>query len=397
MSSKLNFENIYVTIIIENTIVGGCMEIVSNNLRLIVMDNFWEFGKKVDGHLKLMRGVFDDKASFIVPTTLPRFSSGEAKAIIEESIRAKDVYILSDVTNYDCTYKMHGFINHKSPDDHYQDIKRVISAMNGAAESVKVIMPFLYESRQHKRKNRESTDCSLMLHELEFLGVKGIITCDAHDPGVRNALHNCSFDNVYLTHSILNQFIDNENIDYSNLIIVAPDTGASDRAEYYANILGSNIGQFTKRRDYTRIVNGKNPILAHEYIGTDVKDKTAIVVDDMISSGQSMLEVAEKLKNLGANKVYLIASFSLLSDGLDSVKLFQDAYEKKFFDKLYTTNLSYVPYETKSLEWFQEVDCSLQITQIISALNNHQSISPLLNGKEKMLEKVKYAKQKQGI
>ena len=372
------------------------MEIVSSNLRLIVMDNFWEFGKKVDTHLKLMRGVFDDKASFIVPISLPRFSSGEAKAVIEESIRAKDVYILSDVNNYDGTYKMHGFINHKSPDDHYQDIKRVISAMNGAAESIKVVMPFLYESRQHKRKGRESMDCSLMLHELEYLGVKGVITCDAHDPGVRNALHHCSFDNVYLTHSILNQFIDKEDIDYNKLIIVAPDTGASDRAEYYANILGCNIGQFTKRRDYTRIVNGKNPILAHEYIGTEVKNKTAIVVDDMISSGQSMLEVAEKLKKLGANKVYLIASFSLFSDGIDSIELFQNAYENKYFDKLYTTNLSYVPDKTKSLDWFQEVDCSLQITQIISALNNHQSISPLLNGKEKMLEKVKSAKLKQG-
>lgn len=396
MSSKLNFKNLCDTIIIENTIIGGFMEIVSSNLRLIVMDNFWEFGKKVDTHLKLMRGVFDDKASFIVPISLPRFSSGEAKAVIEESIRAKDVYILSDVNNYDGTYKMHGFINHKSPDDHYQDIKRVISAMNGAAESIKVVMPFLYESRQHKRKGRESMDCSLMLHELEYLGVKGVITCDAHDPGVRNALHHCSFDNVYLTHSILNQFIDKEDIDYNKLIIVAPDTGASDRAEYYANILGCNIGQFTKRRDYTRIVNGKNPILAHEYIGTEVKNKTAIVVDDMISSGQSMLEVAEKLKKLGANKVYLIASFSLFSDGIDSIELFQNAYENKYFDKLYTTNLSYVPDKTKSLDWFQEVDCSLQITQIISALNNHQSISPLLNGKEKMLEKVKSAKLKQG-
>ena len=373
------------------------MEVVSSSLRLIVMDNFLEFGRKVDGHLKLMRGIFDDRFSFIVPTALPRFASGEAKAVIEESIRAKDVYILSDVTNYSCTYKMHGFTNHKSPDDHYQDIKRVISAMNGAAESVKVIMPFLYESRQHKRKGRESMDCSLMLHELEHLGVKGIITCDAHDPGVRNALHNCSFDNVYLTHSILNQFIDDEDIDFRNLIIVAPDTGASDRAEYYANILGSNIGQFTKRRDYTKVINGKNPILAHEYIGTEVKGKTAIVVDDMISSGQSMLEVAEKLKGLGADKVYLIASFSLFSDGIDSINLFQNAYEKRTFDKLYTTNLSYVPDETKKLSWFHEVDCSEHVTKIISALNNHQSINPLLNGKEKILQKVNYVKQKQGI
>ena len=236
-----------------------------------------------------------------------------------------------------------------------------------------------------------------MLHELEFLGVKGIITCDAHDPSVRNALHNCSFDNVYLTHTILHEFIDNEDIDYNNLIIVAPDTGASDRAEYYANILGSNMGQFTKRRDYTRIVNGKNPIIAHEYIGTDVKGKTAIVVDDMISSGQSMLEVAEKIKNLGAEKVYLIASFSLFSDGIESVNLFQKAYEKGSFDKLYTTNLSYVPSETKSLDWFKEVDCSEHITKIINSLNNHQPISSLLNGKEKILQKVHHVRKKQGV
>ncbi len=373
------------------------MELVSSNLRLIVMDNFLEFGDKVDKHLKLMRGIDDDKFSFIVPTTLPRFASGEAKAVIEESIRAKDVYILSDVTNYSCTYTMHGFINHKSPDDHYQDIKRVISAMNGAAESVKVIMPFLYESRQHKRKGRESQDCSLMLHELEYLGVKGILTCDAHDPGVRNALHSCSFDNIYLTHSILEQIIENENLDFDNLIVVAPDTGASDRAEYYANILGSNIGQFTKRRDYTKIVNGKNPIIAHEYIGTDVKDKSVIVVDDMISSGQSMLDVAERLKNLGAKEIILIASFALFSDGDKSIDLFQNAYKNNTFDKLYTTNLSYVPLETKNLEWFNEVDCSEHITKIIDSLNNHHSISSLLNGKEKILKKVYSAKTKKAL
>ncbi len=370
------------------------MELVSSNLRLIVMDNFLDFGNKVDQHLKLMRDVNDNRFSFIVPQTLPRFASGEAKAVILESIRAKDVYILSDVTNYSCTYTMHGFTNHKSPDDHYQDIKRIISAMNGAAESIKVIMPFLYESRQHKRKARESQDCSLMLHELEFLGVKGILTCDAHDPGVRNALHNCSFDNIYLTHSILEQIIEKENLDFENLIVVAPDTGASDRAEYYANILGSNIGQFTKRRDYTRVVDGKNPIIAHEYIGTDVKNKSAFVVDDMISSGQSMLEVAERLKALGADKIYLIVSFALFSDGEKSVELFQRAYDKNIFDELYTTNLSYVPNEIKNLEWFNEVDCSEHITKIIDALNNHHSISYLLNGKEKILKKVDTAKQK---
>ncbi len=373
------------------------MELVSSNLRLIVMDNFYDFGKKVDGHLKLMREIKDDRFSFIVPTSLPRFASGEAKAVIEESIRAKDVYILSDVLNYDCTYQMHGFTNHKSPDDHYQDIKRIISAMNGASESITVIMPFLYESRQHKRKTRESQDCSLMLHELEFLGVKRLITCDAHDPGVRNALLHCSFDNVYLTHTILDQFIDNEAIDFNNLIIVAPDTGASDRAEYYANILGSNIGQFNKRRDYTRVVNGKNPIIAHEYIGTDVVGKDAIVVDDMISSGQSMLEVAENLKEKGAKNIYLISSFALFSDGPKSVDLFQRAYEDKIFDELYTTNLSYVPQDTKDLDWFHEVDCSSHITQIINALNNHESISPFLNGKEKILQKVISAKEKRGF
>lgn len=370
------------------------MELVSSNLRLIVMDNFLDFGKKVDGHLKLKRDIYDDHFSFIVPTTTPRFSSGEAKAVIEESVRAKDVYILSDVLNYSCTYKMHGFINHKSPDDHYQDIKRAISAMNGAAESVRVIMPFLYESRQHRRKTRESEDCSLMLHELEFLGVKGILTCDAHDPGVRSALLNCSFDNIYLTHDILEQIIEENDLDFNNLMVIAPDTGASDRAEYYANILGCNMGQFTKRRDYTRIVNGKNPILSHDYIGADAKDKTTIIVDDMISSGQSMLEVAERLKDDGAKQTYLIASFSLFSDGEKSMELFQKAYEDGVFDKLYTSNLNYVPEETKNLPWFNEVDCSPRIGNIINALNQHHSISPFLNGKEKILQKVKTAKEK---
>jgi len=363
------------------------MDIDKSNLRLIVMDNISEFGNLVDYHLKESKGI-NENESFIVPIDCPRFANGESKVEIKETIRAKDVYILSDVTNYDCTYKMHGFINHKSPDDHYQDIKRVISAMDGAADSVTVVMPFLYESRQHKRKGRESRDCSVMLHELEFMGVKSIITFDAHDPSVSNALHCCSFDNIYPTYSILKDFIEKEEVNLENLLVVSPDAGAVDRAIYYADMLGTDVGIYHKRRDYSKIVDGKNVIVAHEYMGADVKDKDVIVVDDIIASGQSILDVAEELKKRGAKKIYLITSFALFSDGERSLKKFNDAYDRKVFHKMYTTNLFYMSQETKYLEWLEIADCSKYLARIIESLNSHNALSPLLNNKIKILAKM---------
>lgn len=366
------------------------MEVVTNDLKLIVMDNFFEFGKKVDNHLKLMRGIEDDKFSHIVPVSLPRFSNGEAKAIIQESVRAQDVFLLSDVQNYNCTYQMRGFINRKSPDDHFQDIKRVISACNGSISRMSVIMPLLYESRQHKKKGRESLDCSVGLKELENLGVKQIITFDVHNKDAcDNAISSTTtFENPYPTYSILSKFIDTEDVDFNNLLIVSPDTGAVDRARYYADMLKTDIGIFHKRRDFSKIVNGKNPIVAHEYLGKDVKGKNVIIVDDMIASGQSMIDVAEDLKKWGAEKIYLTASFALFSDGKSSVDIFEKAYQNGIFDKLYTTNLTYVPNEIKQLEWFEEVDCSKYMAKIIHTLNIHEPISPLLNGKQKILSKI---------
>ena len=364
-----------------------------NNLRLIVMDNIMDFGKKVNEHLKKMRGIEDENFSFIVPVRMSRFASGEAKAEILESIRAKDLFILTDVMNHSCTYKMHGYINHKSPDDHFQDLKRVISAMDTGAESIHIIMPFLYESRQHKRKGRESMDSSMALHELEHMDVNSIITFDAHDPNIRNALQHCSFDNLYPTYSILKDFIEIEDIDFDDLLVVSPDTGAVDRAIYYADMLGTDVGIYHKRRDYSKVVDGKNPIVAHEYMGANVKGKHVIIVDDMIASGQSMLDVAEQLKERGAKNIYLIASFALFSDGKKSLDAFNEAHKRNIFTKCYSSNLSYVPEDVKKQEWFHLADCSKYLSKLINALNNHESISSLLNSKEKVLEKISKLKK----
>lgn len=368
------------------------MEIKTNNLRLIVMDNFIEFGRKVDGHLKLMRGIKDEAASFIVPIKLTRFASGEGKAEIFESVRGKDTFILTDVMNHSCTYRMHGYINHKSPDDHFQELKRVISAMDGTEEKLTVIMPFIYEGRQHKRKGRESKDCSLMLHELEYSGVDSFITFDAHDPSVRNATQKCSFDSIYPTYSILKEFIEQEQVDFDDLLVVSPDTGAVDRAVCYAELLGTDVGIYHKRRDMSKVINGKNPIVAHEYMGAPVTNKNVMVVDDMIASGQSILEVAEQLKKRGAINVYLMASFALFSDGKDSVEAFKDAHERGVFAKCYTSNLCYMPEEAVNQEWLQVCDCSKYVAKLIDTLNKHESISPLLDSKAKILTKVNEVK-----
>ena len=291
--------------------------------------------------------------------------------------------------NHSCTYEMHGYLNHKSPDDHYQDLKRIISAMDGAEDKLTVIMPFLYEGRQHKRKGRESKDCSLMLQELESLGVDSFITFDAHDPSIRNSLHSCSFDSIYPTYNILKEFIENEPIDFSNVLVASPDMGAIERAKCYAEMLNTPFGFCYKRRDMTRVVNGKNPIIAHEYLGTSVEGKNVIVVDDMIASGQSMLEVAEQLKQRGAQNIYLIASFALFSDGQKSIEAFNEAYEKGVFTRCYTSNLCYIPEEAREQEWLRMGDNSKYVAKLIDTLNKHESISPLLDSKGKILTKVK--------
>ena len=352
----------------------------NDDLRLVVMNNIKDFGKKVDNNLAALRG---DTKTYMVSLDEVRFNNGEGKIKINETVRKKDVYILSDVGNHSMTYNMFGYENHVGPDEHFMDIKRVIGAIRSQASSVTVIMPLLYESRQHRRKGRESLDCAMAMQELEKLGVDSVITFDVHDPNIQNATPCMSFENFYPTHTILESFIENENLDFDNLLVVSPDTGAMDRALYYANMLNTNVGMFYKRRDLTKIVNGKNPIVQHEYMGCDVKDKNVIVVDDMIASGSSMLEVAEELKKRGANKVYLVATFALFTSGLEG---FNKAYKEGIFDMLYTTNLTYINPKLKKQKWFYDVDCSKFLAKIINVLNRHQSISPLLNGKEEIVK-----------
>lgn len=342
---------------------------MNSNLKLVVLPNAKLLGKKVDENLKEIN---NSDSTYIVPITSDRFSNGEGKVKIEETVRDKDLYILSDIGNYSINYDFHGMKHFMAPDEHFQDIKRIISATSGHASKINVIMPMLYQSRQHKRKGRESLDCALALQELERIGVSNIITFDAHDPNVVNAVPNLSFDNFYPTNIIIDALEENEHID--NMIVVSPDMGAMERARYYAGMLGCDVGLFYKRRDLTKVVNGKNPIVEHVYLGSDVKDKNILIVDDMISSGTSMIESAQNLKNRGAKKIYLVATFALFTEGIEK---FNEAYNQEIFTKLYVTNLSYVPEEIKSKEWYTEVDCSILLARIINKLNKKESIAEI--------------------
>ena len=352
---------------------------MKSNLKLIILDNFKNVGEKVD---KELQRLMKEKESYAVRTSNSRFSNGEGKVKLEETVRHQDLYILCDVGNYSMSYTMHGNTHYMSPDEHFQDVKRVISATSGRSENITLIMPLLYQSRQHKRKGRESLDCALALQELENLGVNCIVTFDAHDPNVSNAIPNLPFENFYPTHIILEDLLEE---DLEKLLVVSPDMGAMERSRYYAELLGCDVGVFYKRRDLSKVVNGKNPIVDHVYMGTDVKDKNIIVVDDMIASGSSMIEVASELKKRGANKIYLISTFALFTEGIE---LFQDAYEKKLFDKLYSTNLSYVREDVRNASWYHEVDCSSFIAKVIDTLHKGESIEPLQNGKKEMLRKI---------
>lgn len=354
-----------------------------DNLRLIVLDNCKELGEKVNEHINKIRRT---NKNYIVPIDVGRFNNGEGKLTIKDSIRKKDLYILSDVGNYSCTYEMYGFTNHMGPDEHFQDIKRVFYAVRGHTDDINVIMPLLYESRQHRRKSRESLDCAIGLQDLVHLGAKSIITFDAHDVGIHNAIPRNCFENFYCTNYIINDIIDNEKIDFKNMLVISPDTGAVDRARVYADILRTNVGMFYKRRDLTKIVDGKNPIIEHKYIGDDVKGKNLLIVDDMIASGDSVIDVAENLKKLGANKVFVTATFSLFTKGTNN---FKKAHEDGIIDRVYTTNLTYLNENYKKEEWLKIVDCSELIAVIINALNYKQSLSPILNEKEKILTKLK--------
>lgn len=348
------------------------------------MNNSQEFGKKIDNNLKKIR---NKKNSFIIKTEIVRFDNGEGKVVLKDSVRDKDIYILSDIGNYSETYDMYGYINHKSPDDHYQDIKRVISAISNQADRITVIMPLLYESRQHKKKGRESLDCAFSLQELQNLGVNTVVTFDVHDPNIQNAVPtSMSFENFYPTDTILKEFIINEQFNLKDIIFISPDVGAMDRVKYYASVFNSDVGMFYKRRDLTKIVDGKNPVVEHVYLGASVKGRTAIVVDDMIASGGSMLDVADNLIENGAKRVFLISTFSMFTKGIEK---FNKAYDEGKFEKLYSTNLTYVDPVVKNVKWFKQVDCSSYVSDVVNTLNMSKSISNLRRKKNEILNIMK--------
>ncbi|MDH8677302.1 ribose-phosphate pyrophosphokinase [Fusibacter bizertensis] len=366
-------------------------------LGLIVMDNCDTIGKCVNDHLLEMRRTnFEDEhtlpESYIIQKKEVRFSNGEGKIFLEESVRGKDIYIITDIGNYDVTYTMYGFENRKSPDDHIQDIKRVLSAMAGKARRITLMMPLLYASRQHSRKGRESLDCAMALQELEKLGVNDILTFDAHDPTIQNAVPLISFENLYPTLDIVKRFITDEKElfkDPSKMLLISPDTGAMDRAVYYSGVLGFDIGLFYKRRDHSRVVKGKNPIVQHEYIGKDVKDCNILIVDDMIASGESVFDIALELKKRQAGKIFVATTYALFTEGIEK---FNSFYEQGLIDRLYTTNLSYVPEAARQAPWFAEVDMSEFMGRIINRLNFDQSISDLIDTKKSINDLLKFAK-----
>ena len=327
---------------------------------------------------------------------MPRFGSGEAKGVINESVRGYDLYLLVDVCNYSLTYSLCGEINHMSPDDHYQDLKRIIAALGGKARRITVIMPFLYESRQHKRNGRESLDCALALRELIGMGVDNIITFDAHDPRVQNAIPLSGFETVQPVYQFIKALlknVDDLQIDSGHMMIISPDEGAMGRAVYYSNVLGLDMGMFYKRRDYSKIVDGRNPIVAHEFLGSSVEGKDVFIIDDMISSGESMLDVAKELKARKARRIFLAATFGLFTNGMAK---FDRAYENGLFDKLLTTNLVYQSPELLSRDYYINVDMSKYIALLIDTLNHDASISHLLNPVERINKVVDAYKKAHG-
>ncbi len=366
------------------------------SLGMIALEGCKILGEKVDKYLVKWRAERESehkdslafagyqRDSYMLGAKVPRFGSGEAKGMILESVRGTDLYLLVDVCNYSLTYSLSGHENHMSPDDHYQDLKRIIAAVGGKARRITVIMPFLYEGRQHRRTARESLDCALALQELVQMGVDNIITFDAHDPRVQNAIPLHGFETVQPVYQFIKGLLKNEKnltIDSDHMMVISPDEGGMGRAIYIANVLGLDMGMFYKRRDYTTIVNGRNPIVAHEFLGSNVEGKDMIIVDDMISSGESMLEVAAELKKRKANKIFIFSTFGLFTNGLDK---FDKAYESGMIDRVLTTNLIYQTPELLNREWYINCDMSKYIAYIIDTLNHDSSINDLLNPNERI-------------
>ena len=366
------------------------------SLRIIPLSSCKSLGEKVDSYLVKWRTERENehknslafagyqRDSYILDARLPRFGSGEGKGEIKESVRGTDLFILVDVCNYSLTYSMAGHENHMSPDDHYQDLKRVIAAVGGKARRITVIMPFLYESRQHKRTARESLDCAIALQELIHMGVDNIITFDAHDPRVQNAIPLHGFETVQPAYQFIKGLLRNVKdlkLDSEHMMVISPDEGGMSRAIYLANNIGVDMGMFYKRRDYTKIVNGRNPIVAHEFLGSSVEGKDMIIIDDMISSGDSMLEVATELKKRKAGRIFVFSTFGLFTNGLNK---FDEAYDQGLITKVLTTNLIYQPQELLDRDWYISCDMSKYIAYIIDTLNHDSSISDLLNPNERI-------------
>lgn len=348
------------------------------DLAIVSMRGCDDIASKVDYYLKQWRDIPEDE-TFVVKPTCPRFGTGEAKAVLNHTARGLDAFIICDCFNYSVTYKMYGQTVPMSPDDHFQDLKRVIAAFGGKARRITVIMPMLYEGRQHRRTSRESMDCAIALQELVAMGVKNIITFDAHDPRVNNAIPLDGFDNVQAAYQMIKallKVVPDMKLDKDHTMIVSPDEGGMGRCIYYSSVLGLELGMFYKRRNYSIVVNGRNPIEAHEFLGSDIKGKDLILVDDMISSGDSMLDIAAKLKEMGAKRIFIFSTFGLFVEGLAK---FDDYYKRGLITKIFTTNLIYQTPELLSRDWYCSVNMAKYIALLVDTLNNDNSISKLLD------------------
>lgn len=381
--------------------------IPTGSLGIIPLESCRQMGEKVDAYLVKWRDEREHKhhdnvafqgykrGSYIVEAVNPRFGSGEAKGMIKQTVRGYDLFLMVDVTNYSLTYSLCGQTNHMSPDDHYQDLKRIIAAIGGKARRITVIIPFLYESRQHKRTTRESLDCALALQELMAMGVDNIITFDAHDPRVQNAIPLQGFETVQPAYQFIKGLcknVDDLQIDADHMMIISPDEGATGRAIYLANVLGLDMGMFYKRRDYSKIVDGRNPIVAHEFLGSSVEGKDVLIIDDMISSGESMIDVATELKKRKAKRVFVVATFGLFTNGLEK---FDQAVADGTIYKVVTTNLTYQTPELLERPYYINCDMSKYIAYIIDTLNHDASISDLLDPNERIQKLVAKYKEKQ--
>ena len=365
-------------------------------LSIISMRGCEEITSKIDMYLKQFRADYEDVDTYITHITCPRFGTGEAKCVIDETVRGHDLFIICDMYNHGVTYKMYENENHMSPDDHYQDLKRIIAAASGKARRITVVMPMLYEGRQHRRTARESLDCALALQELAGMGVTNIITFDAHDARVQNSIPLTGFDDVQTTYQMLKaltRVVPDISFDKEDTIVISPDEGGMQRCMYYSSVLGIDLGMFYKRRNYAVVVNGKNPIEEHVYLGRSVKNKDVIVVDDMISSGESVLDIGKKLKEQGAKRIFIFTAFGLFCNGLEK---FDEAYKNGEIDKVFTTNLIYRMPGLLERDWYCEVDMSKYISLLIDTLNHDDTISQLLVPVTRIKKLMERHKQEQG-